>query len=359
MKKLDLYVLKKFLVTYFFVVLMLMLVITVIDITEKMEDFMKNNLSPGFILVEYYFAFIPYMANLLSPITIFIATIFVTANLAARTEIIAMLSSGMSLTRIMFPFLIGSMIIGAMVFYMAGWLIPHGNKTRIDFEKKYIKSAFFFSGKNVHIKTTPTTYVYLESYNSELNIGYQFTLETIIDNKLESKMKAGRIHWNDSIKKWHIEEYFIRRFDTSGVEHVYTGKDKDTVLTITPKDFEDTYMLFETFDMSELNRQIAILESRGAENVDTYIVEKYQRYTYPFSVIILTLIGVIAASRKSREGAGLTIAFGFLLAFVYIIFMITSRSLANVGGIGPLLASWIPNLVFMGIGTIMYRYVPK
>jgi lipopolysaccharide export system permease protein len=358
-KKLDLYVLKKFLVTYFFVVLMLMLVITVIDITEKMEDFMKNNLSAGFVLVEYYFAFIPYMANLLSPITIFIATIFVTANLAARTEIIAMLSSGMSLTRIMFPFLIGSMIIGAMVFYMAGWLIPHGNKARIDFEKKYIKSAFFFSGKNVHIKTSPTTYVYLESYNSELNIGYQFTLETVVDNKLVSKMKAGRIHWNDSIQKWHIDEYFIRRFDNNDVESVDTGKDKDTVLTITPKDFEDTYMLFETFDMGELNRQIAILESRGAENVDTYIVEKYQRYTYPFSVIILTLIGVIAASRKSREGAGLTIAFGFLLAFVYIIFMITSRSLANVGGIGPLLASWIPNLVFIAIGIVMYRNVPK
>jgi lipopolysaccharide export system permease protein len=338
---------------------MLMLVITVIDITEKMEDFMKNDLSAGFVLVEYYFAFIPYMANLLSPITIFIATIFVTANLAARTEIIAMLSSGMSLTRIMFPFLVGSMIIGVMVFYMAGWLIPHGNKARIDFEKKYIKSAFFFSGKNVHIKTTPTTYVYLESYNSELNIGYQFTLETIADNKLMSKMKAGRIHWNDSIKKWHIEEYFIRSFDNNGVEHVYTGKDKDTVLTITPKDFADTYMLFETFDMGELNRQIAILEARGAENIDTYVVEKYQRYTYPFSVIILTLIGVIAASRKSREGAGLTIAFGFLLAFVYIIFMITSRSLANVGGIGPLLASWIPNLVFVGIGLVMYRYVPK
>ncbi|WP_026209761.1 LptF/LptG family permease [Cytophaga aurantiaca] len=359
MKKLDLYILKKFLVTYFFVVLMLMLVITVIDITEKMEDFMKNNLSAWFVLVEYYFAFIPYMANLLSPITIFIATIFVAANLAARTEIIAMLSSGMSLIRIMFPFLIGSMIIGAMVFYMAGWLIPHGNKQRVDFEKKYIKSAFFYSGKNVHIKTSPTTYVYLESYNSELNIGYQFTLETIIDNQLVNKMKAGRIHWNDSIKKWHVEEYFIRSFDNNGVEHVSTGRDKDTVLTITPKDFADTYMLFETYDMGELNRQIEILEARGAENVDTYIVEKYQRYTYPFSVIILTLIGVIAASRKSREGAGLPIAFGFLLAFVYIIFMITSRSLANVGGIGPLLASWIPNMVFVCIGLVMYRYVPK
>ena len=338
---------------------MLMLVITVIDITEKMEDFMKNDLSPGFVLVEYYFAFIPYMANLLSPITIFIATIFVTANLAARTEIIAMLSSGMSLTRIMYPFLIGSLIIGLLVFYMAGWLIPHGNKSRIDFEKKYTKSEFFFSGKNVHIKTTPSSYVYLESYNSELNIGYQFTLETIVGNRLVEKMKAGRIHWNDSIKKWNIEEYFIRRFDSLGVEHIYTGKNIDTVLTITPKDFSDTYMLFETFDMGELNRQIEILESRGAENIDTYIAEKYQRYTYPFSVVILTMIGVIAASRKSREGAGLPIAFGFLLAFVYIIFLITSRSLANVGGIGPLLASWIPNLVFIGIGLIMYRKVPK
>jgi lipopolysaccharide export system permease protein len=358
-KKLDLYILKKFLVTYFFVVLMLMLVITVIDITEKMEDFMKNDLSAGFVLVEYYFAFIPYMANLLSPITIFIATIFVTANLAARTEIIAMLSSGMSLLRIMYPFFIGSVLIGLIVFYMAGWLIPQGNKSRIDFEKKYIKSTYYFAGRNVHIKTSPTTYVYLESYNSALNIGYQFTLETIVDNKLVSKLNASRIHWIDSIQKWHMDQYFVRSFENSGLETINHGKDKDTLLTITPKDFEDTYMLFETFDMQELESQIKLLRSRGAENIDTYIAEKYQRYTYPFSVIILTLIGVIAASRKSREGAGLPIAFGFLLAFVYIIFMITSRSLANVGGIGPILASWIPNLVFMVIGTIMYRFVPK
>jgi lipopolysaccharide export system permease protein len=338
---------------------MFMLVITVIDITEKMEDFMKHELSWGFILVEYYFAFIPYMANLLSPITIFIATIFVTANLAARTEIIAMLSSGMSLTRIMYPYLIGSMLIGLLVFYMGGWLIPHGNKTRVDFEKKYIKSSYVFEGKNVHIKTSPTTYVYLESYNSENNIGYQFSLEQIVDNRLVSKLKAGRITWNDAIKKWNVEEYFIRRFDEQGNEYIYKGTNKDTVLTIEPKDFQDTYMLYETLDMGQLNKSIALLESRGSENINTYIVEKYQRYTYPFSVIILTLIGVIASSRKSREGAGLTIAFGFLLAFVYIIFMITSRSLANVGGMGPLLASWIPNFVFIIIGLIMYGKVPK
>jgi len=338
---------------------MFMLVITVIDITEKMEDFMKHDLSWGFILVEYYFAFIPYMANLLSPITIFIATIFVTANLAARTEIIAMLSSGMSLTRIMYPYLIGSMLIGLLVFYMGGWLIPHGNKTRVDFEKKYIKSSYVFEGKNVHIKTSPTTYVYLESYNSENNIGYQFTLEQIVDNRLVSKLKAGRITWNEGLKKWNLEEYFIRRFDAQGNEHVYKGSNKDTVLTISPKDFQDTYMLYETLDMGQLNNSIAVLESRGSENINTYVVEKYQRYTYPFSVIILTMIGVIASSRKSREGAGLTIAFGFLLAFVYIIFMITSRSLANVGGMGPLLASWIPNFVFIIIGLIMYGKVPK
>ncbi len=359
MKKLDVYIIKKFLVTYFFVVLMLMLVITVIDITEKMEDFMKHDLSPGFVLVEYYFAFIPYMANLLSPITIFIATIFVTANLAARTEIIAMLSSGMSLIRIMFPFFIGSLLVGLMVFYLAGWLIPHGNKARIEFEKKYIKNSYFYDGKNVHIKTTPTTYVYLESYNSDVNIGYQFTLETVVDNKLVSKLKAGRISWNEKIQKWNVESFFIRRFDNNGKEEVFHGQNKDTVLTITPKDFEDTYMLYETFDMFELDDYIDKMKARGSENIDVYTSEKYQRYTYPFSVIILTLIGVIASCRKSREGAGLTIAFGFLLAFVYIIFTITSRSMANVGGMGPLLASWVPNLVFIGIGIVMYRKVPK
>lgn len=358
MKILDLYIIKKFLVTYFFVVVMLMLVISVIDVTEKLDDFMKHDISAWFILKEYYFAFIPYMANLLSPITIFIATIFVTANLAARTEIIAMLSSGMSLTRIMFPYLIGSALIGLLVFYMGGWLIPNGNKKRVDFEKKYIQSNYFYEGKNVHIKTSPNTYVYLESYNSEVQVGYQFTLEKIEDDQLKSKLKSARIVWVDSIQKWHLDDYFIRSF-VDGKESIRSGLNLDTTLTIFPKDFANSYMLYETLNMQELEAHIEKLKMRGAENIEAYKVEKYQRYTYPFSVIILTMIGVIVASRKTREGAGLIIAFGFLLAFIYIIFLITSRSLASSGGIGPLTAAWIPNIVFIIIGLLLYRGVPR
>jgi len=335
-----------------------MLVISVIDVTEKLDDFIKHKLSVWFVIKEYYFAFIPYMANLLSPITIFIATIFVTANLAARTEIIAILSSGISLIRFMFPYLMGSALIGLMVFYMGGWLIPNGNKKRVDFEKKYIQNDYFYEGKNVHIKTSPNTYVFLESYNSEVQVGYQFTLETIEEGKLKSKLKASRIVWNDSIKKWHVDDFFIRSF-IDGKEYIRSGINMDTALTIFPKDFANSYMLYETLSMPELEAHIDKLKMRGAENIEAYIVEKYQRYTYPFSVIILTMIGVIVASRKTREGAGLIIAFGFLLAFIYIIFMITSRSLASSGGLGPFTAAWIPNIVFIVIGLILYRRVPK
>ncbi|MCU0417932.1 MAG: LptF/LptG family permease [Cytophagaceae bacterium] len=358
MKKLDWYIFKKYITTFFFVVAMLMLVIIVIDITEKLDDFLKNDLGPWVILTEYYFAFIPYMANLLSPITIFIATVFVTANLAAKTEIVAVLSSGVSYFRFMVPYIVGSILIALLVFGLSGWWIPMGNKQRIDFENAYIYNKKQFQGTNIHIKTTPTTYVYMDNYNSELQTGYNFTIETIRDKILESKLKAARVVWVDSSASWFLEDYFVRSFK-GGKESIYRGSNKDTTFHLTPKDFEDVAMLYETFTMGELNHYIEVLEDRGAENVQAYKSEKYQRITYPFSIIILTIIGVMVSSKKTREGAGLPIAFGFILAFVYIIFSITSRSMANTGSISPLLAAWIPNIVFAAIGLYMYSKATK
>jgi lipopolysaccharide export system permease protein len=337
---------------------MLMLVIIVIDITEKLDDFLQNNLSAWQVLSEYYFAFIPYMTNMLSPITIFIATVFVTANLAAKTEIVAILSSGVSYFRFLVPYIIGSIFIAILVFILSGWLIPKGNKQRIDFESAYIYSKKYFQGTNVHIKTSPTTYVFLDSYNSELQTGYNFTLETIEDKKLTSKLKAARIVWDDKKQKWHLEDYFVRTFN-GDKENIYRAWKKDTSIHITPKDFEDVAMLYETFTIGELNDYIEVLSERGSENIQVYISEKYQRITYPFSIIILTIIGVMVSSKKTREGAGLPIAFGFLMAFVYIIFSITSRSMANSGVLSPFLAAWIPNIVFAVIGLVMYSKATK
>jgi lipopolysaccharide export system permease protein len=297
------------------------------------------------------------MANLLSPITVFIATVFVTAKMASHTEIIAILSSGVSFKRLMLPYLMGATFIGIGTFILIEWVIPNGSKQRIAFENKYIKEKVEYRD-NAHLKIGPNAYVYLLSYNNTIHEGYQFSLETIEDNRLKSKLKSNKITWQPEKNSWKLDDYIVRKFD-GDKEIVVRGFNKDTVINLLPKDFASTYQLHETFTMGELDNYIDELRERGSENIEIYLIEKYERYTYPFAIIILTAIGVIVSARKTREGAGFQIAFGFLLAFIYILFVLMSRGIASVGSIGPLLSSWIPNIIFSCIGVVMYKTVPR
>lgn len=358
MKILDWYILKKFLIAFVYVVLILVSILCVIDFTEKSDDFIRGGVSYSLVFKQYYLNYIPYIANMFSPISIFIATVFVTARMATHTEIIAILSSGVSFRRMMVPYLIGSIVVGIFIFYMIGWVIPDANKVRIGFENRYLKNQFFFDGQNVHMKIGPDHYAYLESYNSTLNTGYQFTLETIEGGALRSKLKAKMITWQPEKGKWLMDEYFVRVLE-GDKEKILEGKNMDTLINLSPQDFSDNYMLHETFTSPELNEYISKLKEKGAENIEIYLTEKYERYTYPFAIIILTMIGVIASARRTREGAGFQIAFGFLLAVIYILFALISQSFSNLGSMGPLMASWLPNIIFSIIGLIMYKTVPK
>lgn len=358
MKLLDKYILKKFLTTFFFVVLLCVLIICVIDFTEKNDDFIKHSVSFRSIMLDYYLNLIPFYANMLSPITVFIAVVFVTAKLASHTEIIAILSSGVSFKRMLVPYIIGASIIGAIIFALIGWIIPNANKTRVAFEIKYIKNPFNFDARNIHIKVGPEHYVYMENYNNTANIGYKFALERVAGTELKSKLTADAISWNPEKKKWHIDSYVLRTFEGEKETLSYGGM-TDTTLNLLPKDFASTFRLAETFTLPELNKFIKEKQDRGAADVETYLVEKYERFSYPFAIIVLTIIGVILSSRKSRGGVGLQIALGFALAFVFIIFVIMSRSLAQVGDVPPMIASWIPLMVFSVIGAVLYKTVPR
>jgi lipopolysaccharide export system permease protein len=358
MKILDKYITKKLLITFFFVVLTLITIICAIDYVEKNEDFIKHKLTFGFIFSNYYIYFIPYMANMISPLTVFIATVFVTARLASDTEIIAMLNSGMSFKRLLFPYFLSSCIIASGIFALCAWVIPLSNKKRIDFENKYIKNQFYYDARNVHIKIGPSSYVYLESYNNTSKTGYQFSLENIVDNKLVAKVKADLLTWNDTIQKWNLKNYTFRTFD-GDKEIIKKGESLDTVIDLSPKDFESQYMIHETMTLPELNAHIDKLTLRGAENIELFLIEKYERYTYPFAIIILTIIGVIMSARKARGGAALQISLGFILAFVYILLVIMSRSVANAGSLSPLLGAWMPNILFAIVGAILYKTVPR
>ncbi|WP_114781380.1 LptF/LptG family permease [Botryobacter ruber] len=358
MKLLDKYILKKFLTTYVFVVLILVAIICVIDFTEKNDDFIKNNVSAHEIFFDYYLNLIPFYANMLSPITVFIATVFVTAKLAAHTEIVAILSSGVSFKRLLVPYIIGASLIGVMIFGLIGWVIPNANKKSVAFQVKYIKSPFTYEGRNIHMKIAPDTYAYMESYNNTHHVGYNFALETIEGTTLKKKLTTYYISWKPEIEKWHMDNYTLRTFDGEK-ETLYKGTALDTTLNMYPKDFESTYKLEQTMTLTELNKFIRQKKERGADDIETYLIEKYERYSYPFAIIILTVIGVIVSARKARGGVGVQIALGFFLAFVFIIFVITSRSLAQVGDLAPQYAAWVPTFIFTGIGFLLYRYIPR
>jgi lipopolysaccharide export system permease protein len=358
LKLLDKYILKKFLTTYVFTVLILVSVILVIDFTEKNDDFIKHDVAISEILFDYYLNLIPYYANMLSPITVFIATVFVTAKMASHTEIVAILSGGVSFRRFLVPYVMGSSIIAAVIFALLGWVIPNANKESVAFQVKYVKSPFTYDSRNIHMRIAPDTYIYMESYNNTAHVGYNFAIEQIKGTKLSQKLTASSVTWDPDLEKWHMDRHTIRTFD-GDKETIYHGGALDTTLNLLPKDFESTYKLEQTLTLPELNRYIDEKIDRGADNIEIFLIEKYERYSYPFAIIILTVIGVIVSARKARGGVGVQIALGFFLAFVFIIFVITSRSLAQVGDLEPHIAAWVPSIVFTGIGFLLYRYIPR
>jgi lipopolysaccharide export system permease protein len=258
----------------------------------------------------------------------------------------------------MVPYFIGAVIIALLSFWLNGWVIPNSNKDRVAFEIAYIKKPFNYSDRDIHLKTGQETYMYIETYNTTSDVGHKFTLETIQGNQLLEKFEARRLEWIDSTSMWRARDWTNRRFE--GMEEIYTkGMTKDTTLRITPKDFASTYSRHETLNMMELNNYINELKSRGADDVHIYQVEKYIRFMAPFTVIILTFIALIVSSRKSRGGTGYQIALGFFIAFVFIIYFVMSRAIAEAGSLPPLLAVWMPNITFTLVGLLMYHTVPR
>jgi lipopolysaccharide export system permease protein len=378
MKILDKYILKTLLSTFFFVVLILLAVITVIDLTEKMDKFAKAGVTSGQI-ANYYLDYISWIGSFITPITMFIATVYVCARMAGHTEVIATLSSGVSFKRFLLPFLVGAGIIGAISFVLNGWIIPDSNKSRLEFEVQYIKNKYYYDKRNIHIQVAPDIYLYLQSYNNNTNTGYHFSLERFKDNRLIEKLTANRIEWDTTKQKWTLRDYKIRRIDrvfetaslpeaVPGFEDPKTvlsrdsltgGASLDTALVIHPKEFESDYRKYDGMSLNELDDYIDTLKARGSTGVEVYVVEKYTRYSAPFTILILVFMGVIVSSRKSRGGTGLQIAVGFFLSFIFILFFTLFRTFAEAGAMPPVISVWIPNIVFAIISLGMYKYVPR
>ncbi len=360
MTKIDRYLIKRFLTTYVFAVFIIVMVILVIDFVEKNDNFLETKPSNRAIFLDYYMNLAPYWANYISPLMIFISTVFFTAKMASHTEIIAILGSGTSFRRLMYPYFIGSGIVAIYSFIMVGWVLPKANIPRIDFQNKYIENDFYFSGRDIHMAVQKNVYAYLSSYDIGSNTAYDFTLEKMEDNRLVEKLSARRATYDDSLKKWKLYDYQIRKLGIMKDQMTYTpAVPLDTSINMFPSDFTNAKNRQETMTIPELQGYIDLINSRGAEGVEIYKIEYYQRFATPFAVVILAIMGLIVSARKARGGVGLQIAIGFVLAFLYIIFYILSKGIAEAGSMNPILAVWLPNIVFTVVSVVMYFTVPR
>jgi len=359
MKKLDLYIIKKFLGTFFFSILLLIVVVIIFDLSEKIDDFIDNHAPLNAVIFDYYLNFIPYFVNLFLHLFTFIAVIFFTSKMAADTEIVAILSSGISFKRLLFPYLISALVLVIMSFYLSNFLIPKTNKILVAFEKTYIKNKQKKSEINIHIQTEPGTYVYVESFNNIRKTGNKFSYEKINEKKqLYYKLTSNRILWDSVSNKWILKDYFIRTIDSLD-EKIYRGKKLDTIFKFKPKDFSTAKIDVKTLSYFELKDFIKEEKIKGSKNITEYLVLKNKRIADPFSIFIFTLIGVALSCRKTRGGTGMHIGIGIGLAFSFIFFMQVSTVFATMGSLSPLIAVWIPNIIFGVISAYFLNNAPK
>jgi len=357
-KKLDIYIIKKFLGTYFYAIGLIIAIVIVFDISEKIDDFIEKEAPVNAIIFDYYMNFIPYFANLFTALFTFIAVIYFTSKLANDSEIIAMLSSGVSFMRLLVPYMVSAAVIAIFSLVLIHFIIPPANQVRLDFEETYMRSEFRNRDRNIHMQILPGTFVYMESYNNRYDIGQKFSLEKFENGKLKYKLFADYIKWDTTINKWKINQYYIREFDSIH-ETLHKGGILDTALAMFPADFSRRSNIVETMNYFQLNEFIRKEKMRGADNIETFLIEKHKRFSFPFATFILTIIGISLASKKVRGGIGLHIGLGILMAFTYVMFMQVSTVFATNGSMSTALAVWIPNIIFSIIALVLYKYAPK
>ncbi|MCC8096009.1 MAG: LptF/LptG family permease [Tannerellaceae bacterium] len=357
LKRLDWYIIKKFLGTYFFAILLIITISVVFDINEKIDRFLQPEVPLDAIILDYYLNFIPYFANLFSPLFTFIAVIFFTSKLADNSEIIAMLASGMSFRRLMLPYAISAGIIALVTFVLGSYIIPPANETRIEFQNTYIRNKKTDVVRNFQVEIEPGVIAYFDRYDDRSGMGYRFSLENFEGKQLISRLTANSIKY-DSLYQWTVIDYIIRDFDGMR-ENATTGSRKDTTLTIIPSDFLISATDCETMTTPELATYINRQKKRGIRNIQTFQIEYHKRYASIMAAFILTSIGASLSSRKIKGGMGLNIGIGLALSFSYILFTTVTATFAINGSVSPMVAAWIPNILYTFIAIYLYRKAPR
>jgi lipopolysaccharide export system permease protein len=358
-KKIDAYIVSKFITTFFIALLLIIGIVIIFDISEKIDNFVAKEAPLKAIVFDYYLNFIPYFMNMFSPLFVFITVIFFTSKMAADSEIVAILSCGISFHRMMVPYIFSAALIALFSLCLNLFIIPDANKTRLEFENQYVKTRFKSVGRNVHYQISPGEFVFAESFSSWNNTAYRFTLEKIIDNKLVSKISAESAVYHEDTDTWTLKKYFIRDYNEDLTDRIRSGKQIDTTIALSSKDFYLTEKTVETLNYKELNNLIDTQRMRGDANVKFALIEKNTRFALPFSAFILTIMGVALSSKKRRGGIGWNIGIGIALAFTYILFLRFSQMFVHTDTLPPVIALWLPNLVFTIIAGFLYRIAPK
>ena len=359
LKKIDKYIIKKFIMTFFIALLLIIAIVIIFDISEKIGHFVENKAPLKAIVLDYYVNWVPYFMNMFSPLFVFITVIFFTSRMASDSEIIAILSCGVSYRRMMRPYIISAALIALLSLALNLWVIPRSNVTRVKFETTYVKKKNPFGTNNVHYQIDPGKFVYVESFASWNNTAYGFTLEDIKDNKLVSKLSAETAVWDSTMGGWRLNKYFIRDYKEGLEDAVRTGDKLDTVISLTVTDFYRNKNTVETLPIEQLDNLISQQKLRGDSNVMYALIEKHTRYALPFSAFILTIMGVSLSSRKRRGGIGLNIGIGIALSFTYILFLRFSQMFVYSGAMTPAVALWLPNVIFGIIAAFLYSRASK
>ena len=355
LKKIDTYIMKKFIVTFFIALLLIIGIVIIFDISEKVDDFVEKQAPLRAIVFDYYVNFVPYFINMFSPLFVFITVIFFTSRMAANSEIIAILSCGVSYRRLMRPYMLSALLIALLSLGLNLFVIPRANLKRVQFEATYTKlDRRNLNSSNVHYQLHPGQFVYVESFSTWNNTAYNFTLEDIQDNKLVRKITAETAVWDSTFGGWTLKKYFVRDYAEGLEDHIRSGMQLDTVINLTVTDFYRNKKTVETLPQRALNQLIATQRMRGDANVMYALIEKHTRYALPFSAFILTLIGVSLSSRKRRGGIGWNIAVGIALSFTYILFLRFSQMFVYGGTLPPVIALWLPNLIYSVIAAVLY-----
>ncbi len=359
MKILDWYIIKKFLGTFFYSIALLIVVVIVFDISEKIETFISHQAPLHAIIFDYYLNFIPYFINLFIYLFTFISVIFFTSRLAGNTEIISMLSSGISFRRLLRPYLLAALFLAILSFYMGNFLIPKTNHKLRIFMNTYVENLTRDSEKNIHVQLSPGTFAYVESYNVERRTGFRFSLEKYDHLKLVYKLNARKIVMDTAKHKWVISDYYIRTVDSLGKQHLEKGYAKDTTLALKPTDLYKIKQHYEEMNFFVLNDYIKKEKEKGSLAYKKYEIEKNKRLAGPAAILILTLMGVALTSRKVRGGIGLHLGLGITLAFSYILLMQISTVFSTLGNLSPALGAWIPNFIYLIIALYLLKKAPK